>query len=131
MRAWRDEGVANQVLEAEVLASGHESQSEFKSIYDVHLHANSKHIWRLLLRNACYVCEIPIAEKKCDHCPPNQRSNYHDFWGDEYQIQRDAYPTHEFLDTQKLVFPHFKVKAKAAISHNDQFLLECQCQHFP
>ena len=81
--------------------------------------------------NACYVCEIPIAEKKCDHCPPNQRSNYHDFSGDKYQIQRDAYPTHRFLDTQKLVFSHFKVKAKAAISHNDQFLLECLCQHFP
>lgn len=65
MRAWRDEGVANQILEAEVLAFGLEENKQFvfESIYGVLFHANSKQRWRLSLMNACYVREVLNAEK--------------------------------------------------------------------
>ena len=39
---------------------------------------------RFLFMNACYVREVLDAKKKCDHCPPNQLSNFHDFSGDKY-----------------------------------------------
>ncbi len=65
MRAWRDEGVANQVLESEVSAFGHEEQSQFnfKSIYSVHFHANGKQRPSILFTNTCHVREVLNAEE--------------------------------------------------------------------
>ena len=86
MWAW-----ANQGLELAVLAFGHEENSHNLVSKASTMFLSTQIVSRdrrLLFMSAFYVREVLNAEKKCDHCPPNQRSNYHDFLGDKYQIPR-------------------------------------------
>ena len=66
IRAWRDESVANQVLEPRLLAFTHE-ESSHSLISRASTHFVFKHVasrdGRIVFMNACYVREVLTAEE--------------------------------------------------------------------
>ena len=65
MRAWRDEGVANQGLESGVSAFVQERSHNLNSRASTEFAFTLVVIqrWRMLFMNACYVREVLIAEE--------------------------------------------------------------------